>query len=88
MDVMPVLERWIPIVLVSLLFFKIVQVTLGGLFSNLLKPKVIAILALLIVMGILPIPLVRDLAVNGIVMLFTVVHEAYTIVMSGTTPTG
>ena len=75
------LERWVPTILVSLLFFSVVWIVVGNLVQSILRPKVLLIGGALIALGILPLPYVRELLVGTIVVLFGLVHDAYMIVL-------
>lgn len=79
----PLLERWVPMLIASFLFFQVVRLLLGLILQRLVTPKVVLIVSLLIVMGFLPLSVVRAVLVGSVVFLFDVIQTAYHIVFSG-----
>lgn len=86
MDLNAVLERWLPLVLVSVLFFVIIKAFLGAAFRQLLRPVVLIGLLLLVVTGVVPLHTVEQGVTNLFVFLFGIVQSAYEVAVLQAAP--
>lgn len=77
------IERWIPTLLASLLFFQVVRMFLGEIIQRITRGKILLIVGALVLLGIVPLALVRDVLIGAIVFLYDVVRAAYHAVALG-----
>jgi len=84
MDLDILLQRWIPTILVSLLFFALVRALLGSALRALVRPWVIGTVAVLVLVGVIPPSTIGTAIVDSLVFLFGAVHDAYVAVMAST----